>query len=90
MFAVLQFPPSIFLISFPLSMFLIFSSMLIKWHVFLRGEHGVVILGFFCSFALLISVQRIKFRMDFFLRNAIVGFYVVFNMLMTFFSKYFG
>ena len=50
MFAVLQFTPSNFLISFLLFIFLRVSLLLLKWHVFLHEELGVVMLGFFCSF----------------------------------------
>ena len=51
MFAVLRFYPSSFIISFALCMLLRVLSLLMMWRVFLHEEHGVVILGFFCSFA---------------------------------------
>ena len=46
-----------------------------RWHFFLHEEHGVIVLGFFCSSASLISIPTLQFLMDFFLRNAIIGFF---------------
>ena len=40
----------------------------------MHKEHGVIILGFFCSFASLISILTTYFLMDFFSsQNVIIG-----------------
>ena len=98
MFAVLQFPPSNFLISFLVCIILRVSLLLIRWHVFsawVAWCHYFKFLLVFCCFdicssnvvsdGLHFSESNYLFIWEYFLKVD-----ALFNMLMIFFLKYFG
>ena len=77
--------------------FLRVSLLLIRWLVFLNEKHGVVVLGFLCWFASLISVLIMQFLVDVFFTECNDKFLwelvfkvdVVFNILISFFLELF-